>query len=44
MAIKTLNPLVEGEFASMFQMEGVQNFTPPTNSTKGPNKSTSNNM
>jgi hypothetical protein len=27
-AIKTLNPLVEGEYVSMFQMEGVRNFTP----------------
>jgi len=28
-AIKTINPLVEGEFISMFQVEGVWNFTPP---------------
>jgi len=27
-AIEMLSPLVEGEFASMFQMEGVQIFNP----------------
>jgi hypothetical protein len=43
-AIKTLNPLMEGESISMFQEEGVRNFTPLTNSTKGPNKCTNNNL
>jgi len=28
MAIEMLNPLVEGEFASMFQMDGIRIFTP----------------
>jgi hypothetical protein len=27
-AIEMLSPLMEGEFASMFQMEGVQIFNP----------------
>jgi hypothetical protein len=29
MAIKMLNPLVEGESTSTFQVEGARNFTPP---------------
>jgi hypothetical protein len=40
MAIKMPNPSLEGKLASMFQMEGVQIYTPPTNSTKGFNRST----
>ncbi len=42
--MEMLNPLVEGEFASMSQVEGVQNFTPLTNNTKGHNGLTNNNI
>lgn len=34
------NPSLEGKLASTSQMEGVQIYTPPTNSTKGFNRST----
>jgi hypothetical protein len=43
-ALEIPNPLVEAEFTSMFQVEGAWNFTPPTNNTKGLNKSTNNNI
>jgi hypothetical protein len=39
MAIERLNPLMEREFASYSQMKGARIYTPPTNSTKGFNKS-----
>lgn len=39
-AIKMPNPSMEGKLASTFQMEGVWIYTPPTNSTKGFNRST----
>jgi hypothetical protein len=38
MALETLNPSVEGESTSTFQMEGAQNFIPLINNTKGPNQ------
>jgi hypothetical protein len=38
------NPLVEGKFALISQVEGAQNFTPFTNNIEGPNRSTNNNI
>jgi len=43
-AMETPNPLVDGKFISMFQVEGAQNFTPPTNNIKGFNISINNNI
>ncbi len=43
MAIEMLNPSVEREYISMFQMEGAQIFTPLINHIKGPNKFTNKN-
>jgi hypothetical protein len=43
-AMETPNPLVYGESISMFQVEGAQNFTPPTNNIKGFNISINNNI
>jgi hypothetical protein len=43
-AMETPNPLVEREYVSTFQVGGAWNFTPPTNNTKGPNKSTNNDI
>jgi hypothetical protein len=40
MAIKMPNPSLEGKLASTSQMEGVQIYTPPTNTTKDFNTST----
>jgi hypothetical protein len=39
MAIKMPNPSLEGKLTSTSQLEGVQIYTPPTNSTKGFNRS-----
>ncbi len=44
MAMETPNPLVYGESILMFQVEGAQNFTPPTNNIKGFNISIHNNI
>ncbi len=41
--METLNLLMEREFTLTSQMEGVRTFTPLTNSTKGPSRSTNNN-
>jgi hypothetical protein len=38
--IETFNLLMEGEFFSMFKMEGAQISTPPKNRTQHFNKST----
>ncbi len=43
-AMETPNPLVDGKSISMFQMEGAQNFTPPTNNIEGFNISINNNI
>ncbi len=46
-AMEMLNPLMEGESISTFQVERARNFTPPPpfkNNTNGPNKSTNNNI
>jgi hypothetical protein len=43
-AMETLNPSMEKNFASTSQVEMVRNVTPPTNSIEGPNKSTNNNI
>jgi hypothetical protein len=43
-AMEMSNPLVEGDFVLTSQVEGVRNFTPPTNNTKGPNRFTNNNI
>jgi hypothetical protein len=42
--METPNPLMYGESISMFQVEGAQNFTPPTNNIKGFNISINNNI
>jgi hypothetical protein len=44
MAMETLNLSMKGEFVLTFQMERAQNFTPLKNNTKGPNRSTNNNI
>jgi hypothetical protein len=42
-AMEILNPWMEGEFPSTFQVERAPTFTPPTSNIKGPNSSTNNN-
>jgi len=44
MAMEMPNPSMEGKFVSTSQMEGVQNFTHPTNSITGLNKFTNNDI
>jgi hypothetical protein len=43
-AMEMPNPSMERKFVSMFQMEGVQNFTPFTKNIKGLKRSTYNNI
>jgi hypothetical protein len=43
-AIEMSNPLMDGESILMSQVEGAQNFTPPTNNIEGSNISTNNNI
>jgi hypothetical protein len=44
MAMEMLNLSMKGKFVSTFQMERAKNFTPLKNNTKGPNRSTNNNI
>jgi hypothetical protein len=44
MAIEMPNPLMEEEFASMFQVEGVQISSPPANNIKCVNRSINNDI
>jgi hypothetical protein len=44
MAIEMLNPSMEGELVSTSQVERAWNFTPLTNNTKAPKRSTNNNI